>query len=209
MTTSGKLTVTTFVTLDGVYQAPGGPSEDREGGFEHGGWVVPFFGDDLFRFIEEVFGRADAFLLGRRTYEIFASHWPRVTDQNDPVASALNQLPKYVASRTLTKADWRGTTVIGEVVKEAAKLRQQYQREIQVHGSGGLIQTLLGNDLVDELNLLVFPVVFGTGKRLFGTGTVPAAFSLAEHRTTSTGVMITTYRRAGKPTYGAVGLDTV
>jgi dihydrofolate reductase len=208
MTTSGKLTVTSFVTLDGVYQAPGGPNEDRDGGFRHGGWVVPYFDDDMFGFINDVFTRADAFILGRRTYEIFASHWPRVTDENDPVAFALNRLPKYVASRTLKHADWRGTTITRDIVKEAAELKRRHAREVQVHGSGELIQTLLTNELVDELNLLLFPVVLGTGKRLFGSGAVPAAFAPAGTRTTSTGVVITTYRLKGKPTYGAVGLET-
>ena len=188
MTTSGKLTVTTFLTLDGVYQAPGGPDEDRDGGFRHGGWVVPYFGDDLFRFITDVFSRADAFVLGRRTYQIFANYWPGVTDESDPGASALNRLPKHVASRTLKQAEWR------------------YSREIQVHGSGELIQTLLANELVDELNLLLFPVTFGTGKRLFGQGTMPSAFAPAETRTTSMGVVMTTYRRAGAPAYGLAGV---
>jgi dihydrofolate reductase len=147
-------------------------------------------------------------VLGRRTYQIFASYWPRVTDDNDPVASALNRLPKYVASRTLKQADWRGTTVIRDAVKEASELKRRYAREVQVHGSGQLIQTLLANELVDELNLLLFPVVLGAGKRLLGPGTVPAAFAPMGARTTSTGVVITTYRRAGKPTYGEVGPET-
>jgi dihydrofolate reductase len=208
MANTGKLTVTTFLTLDGVYQAPGGPDEDRDGGFQHGGWVVPYFDDDMFSFINDVFTRGDAFVLGRRTYQIFASHWPRVTDENDPVASALNRLPKYVASRTLKQADWRGSTVVRDVVKEVSELKRRYAREVQVHGSGELIQTLLANELVDELNLLLFPVALGAGKRLFGPGTVPAAFAPNGTRTTSTGVVITSYRRAGKPTYGAVGLET-
>jgi dihydrofolate reductase len=209
MTSSGKLTVTTFLTLDGVYQAPGGPDEARDGGFGHGGWVVPYFDDDMIRFINDVFTRADAFVLGRRTYGIFALHWPRVTDENDPIASALNRLPKHVASRTLQRADWRGTTIVRDVVKEVAEVKRRYPREVQVHGSGELIQTLLANELVDELNLLLFPVMFGSGKRLFGSGTVPAAFAPTATRSTSTGVVITSYRRAGKPTYGAVGLETV
>jgi dihydrofolate reductase len=208
MTKSGKLTITTFLTLDGVYQAPGGPNEDRDGGFEHGGWVVPYFDDDMFGFINDVFARPSAFLLGRRTYEIFASYWPRITDANDPVATALNGLPKYVASRTLKRADWQGSTIIRDVVKDVAQLKGQYAGEIQVHGSGEMIQTLLANDLVDELNLLLFPVLFGTGKRLFGSGVIPAAFTLADSRTAKSGAVISTYRRAGKPTYGEVGPET-
>ena len=209
MTTSGKLTVTTFLTLDGVYQAPGGPNEDRDGGFEHGGWVVPYMDEDMLGFINEGFSRPDAFVLGRRTYEIFASHWPRVTDPSDQVASALNRLPKYVASRTLKRADWQGTTIMRDVVKDVAALKRGYAREIQVHGSGGLVQSLLANDLVDELHLLVYPVVFGTGKRLFSSGAVPTAFTHTHTRITGTGVVISSYRRAGKPTYGAFGLETV
>jgi dihydrofolate reductase len=208
MTTSSKLTVTTFLTLDGVYQAPGGPNEDRAGGFQHGGWVVPYFDDDMFSFINEVFARADAFMLGRKTYEIFAAYWPRITDEKDPVASALNRLPKYVASRTLKQADWRGTTILRDGVKEASELKRRYAREVQIHGSGELIGTLLAKGLVDELNLLLFPVALGTGKRLFGSDTAPSAFGPAGTRTTSTGVVITTYRRTGKPTYGEVGLET-
>ena len=150
MANSGNLTVTTFLTLDGVYQAPGGPDEDRDGGFQHGGWVVPYFDDDMFRFINDVFTWADAFVLGRRTYQIFASHWPRVTDENDPVASALNRLPKYVASRTLKQADWRGSNVVRDVVKEVSALKRRYAREVQVHGSGELIQTLLADELVRD-----------------------------------------------------------
>jgi dihydrofolate reductase len=208
MANSGKLTVTTFLTLDGVYQAPGGPDEDRAGGFQHGGWVVPYFDDDMFSFINQVFTRADTFMLGRKTYEIFASYWPRITDENDPVASALNRLPKYVASRTLKQADWRGTTIVRDGVKEVSELKRRYPREVQVHGSGDLVQALLANELVDELNLLLFPVALGAGKRLFGSDTAPSAFAPTGTRTTSMGVVITTYRRAGKPTYGTAGLET-
>ncbi len=207
MTSSGKLTVTTFLTLDGVYQAPGGPNEDRDGGFEHGGWVVPYLGDDMFRFIDEVFTRADAFILGRRTYEIFASHWPRVTDENDAVASALNRLPKYVASRTLKRADWRGTTIMRDVVKELAELKQRYAREIQVHGSGELIQTLLKHNLIDELRLWTFPVLLGTGKRLFANGTVPARLRLLETKTSSTGVVLQVHQSAGTLDHGSFALE--
>jgi dihydrofolate reductase len=202
-----KLTITTFVTLDGVMQAPGGPTEDPSGSFTHGGWLVPYADADMGQFMTEVFARVDAFLLGRKTYEIFASHWPRVTDPADPVATALNKLPKYVASKTLKRADWHATTVIRDVVGEVAKLKAQYARELQVHGSAGLAQTLIQNDLVDEYNLLCFPVVLGSGKRLFGTGAVPAALKLTGTRTTSTGTVISTYQRAGRPTYGSFGLD--
>ncbi len=199
----GKLTITTFLTLDGVMQAPGGPQEDTSGSFAHGGWSFPYADGDFGRFIMDVFTRADAFLLGRRTYELFAGYWPKVTDPKDPVAGALNKLPKYVASRTLARADWNPTTVIRDVVKDVARLKQQYQRELQVHGSAGLAQTLIANDLVDGYNLLFYPVVLGSGKRLFASGAVPAALTLTGSRTTGKGVVINTYERAGKPTYGS------
>jgi len=207
MTTQGKLTVTTFLTLDGVMQAPGAPHEDPSGGFRHGGWLVPYVDDDMLRIVADAFSRADAFLLGRKTYDIFAAHWPRVPDQDDPVASALNRLPKYVASRTMEKAEWRGTTVIRDVAKEVAELKRRYPGEVQVHGSGDLAQTLMEHDLVDEYRLWLYPVVLGGGKRLFGSGAVPAALTLAGTTTTSTGVVVSTYRRAGKPSYGSFGLD--
>lgn len=202
-----KLTVTTFLTLDGVMQAPGGPEEDSTGSFTHGGWLVPHFDADAEEFMDKVFAKADAFLLGRGTYEIFAAHWPRVTDPADPIAGALNKLPKYVASKTLEKVDWNGSTLIRDVGIEVPKLKQQVKRELQVHGSPGLIQTLFEKNLVDELNLLVFPVVLGTGKRLFGSGTGPAAMKLAATSTTSKGVVISTYSRDGRPGYGSFMLD--
>lgn len=204
---TGKLTLTTFLTLDGVMQAPGGPEEDTSGGFAHGGWVFPFFNDEGGRIIVERFARADAFLLGRKTWQIFAGHWPRVTDPGDPIASALNRLPKYVASRTLERADWQNSTIIRDVPGQVARLKQQYPRELQVHGSGDLAQTLFAHDLVDECDLLLFPIVLGTGKRLFAAGTVPAAMQLVRSQATSSGVVVNTYRRAGKPTYGSFALD--
>jgi dihydrofolate reductase len=203
-----KLVVTTFVTLDGVMQAPGGPNEDTSGGFEHGGWLVPHFDDETGAFIDEVFERAGSFLLGRKTYDIFIGHWPHVTDENDPVASRLNSLPKYVASRSLEQADWQHSTVIRDVPAEVARLKGQPGDELQVHGSGGLIQTLIEHDLVDAYNVMTFPVVLGTGKRLFAEGATPGALRLTESRKTANGVVISSYERAGKPTYGAVGLDT-
>jgi dihydrofolate reductase len=200
-----KLVVTTFVTLDGVYQGPGGPDEDRSGGFAQGGWLVPHFNDETGAFVSEVFGRAGSFLLGRTTYELFAGYWPKVTDESDPVASPLNSLPKYVASRSLERADWQPSTVIKDVPAEVAALKEQSGGELQVHGSGNLIQTLIEHDLVDAFNLMTFPVVLGSGKRLFPEGVAPAALRLAETRTTSRGVVISSYERAGKPTYGTVG----
>jgi dihydrofolate reductase len=198
----GKLTATSFVSLDGVMQAPGGPSEDRSGGFAHGGWVIPLFDDALGGFMVEVFGRAGAFLLGRGTWQIFASHWRRVTDPADPIAGPLNRLPKFVASRTLQRADWAGSTIVRDVAGELERLKGTTPGELQVHGSPGLLQSLLREGLVDELDLITFPVVLGGGKRLFEGGAAPAAFELAGVRTTAKGVVAATYRRAGKPVYG-------
>jgi dihydrofolate reductase len=203
-----RLTVTTFVTLDGVMQAPGGPDEDRDSGFEHGGWVVPHFDEATGAYMDEVFRRAGSFLLGRRTYDIFVRHWPHVTDQDDPIASRLNTLPKYVASRSLESTDWQSSTVIRNVPADIARLKEQANDELQVHGSGELIQSLAAHDLVDGWNVLTFPVVLGTGKRLFGGGAAPTGLRLTDHRATPSGVAIAAYERAGKPTYGTIGLDT-
>jgi len=208
MATAGRLTLTTFLSLDGVMQAPGAPNEDTSGNFRHGGWLVPYADADMGRIIDDVFAESDAFLLGRKTYDIFAAHWPRVTDPNDPIATALNRLPKYVLSRTLDKVEWNNSTLIrGDVPKQVAELKRRHQREILIQGSGELLQTLLANDLVDEYRLLLFPVVLGSGKRLFGSGTVPSALTLVDTRATSTGVVASTYRPAGKPSYGSFALD--
>jgi len=145
--------------------------------------------------------------LGRKTYEIFAGYWPHVTDEDDPVASGLNNLPKYVASRSLERAEWQNSTVIRDVPTEVAALKEQPGGELQVHGSANLIQTLIENDLVDAYNVMTFPVVLGTGKRLFPEGVRPGALRLTESRTTGTGVVISTYESAGKHTYGTVGVD--
>lgn len=205
-----KLTVTTFQTLDGVMQAPGGPEEDPSGGFEHGGWLVPHFDDETGAFMDETFGPAEAFLLGRFTYETFAAHWPKVDDPDDPIATKLNALPKYVASRTLKADDltWAGAELLGDdVPAKVEELKQREGGELQVHGSAALIQTLLEHELVDELRVLTFPVVLGKGKRLFAGGAVPATVKLAEARTTSSGTVIAVYAFAGRPEYGSYALD--
>jgi len=202
-----RLTVTTFLSLDGVMQAPGGPGEDESGGFDQGGWLVPYADEDMGRIVVGWFEAADAFLLGRKTYDIFAAHWPLVTDENDLVATKLNSLPKYVASRTLDKAEWNNSTVISDVAPEVAKLKSQPGRELQVHGSGQLAQTLLENGLVDEYRLLVYPVVLGHGKRLFAEGSLPTAMQLVDTRTTGRGVVGSTYRPTGKPQYGSFAID--
>ncbi|MBE8520553.1 dihydrofolate reductase family protein [Amycolatopsis sp. H6(2020)] len=198
----GKLTVTTFLTLDGVYQAPGGEEEDTSGGFDLGGWVKPFYEEDMARLVAEWFSRADAFLLGRRTYEIFAAHWPKVTDPGDPVASRLNTLPKYVASRTLTDPAWAGTSIVdGEVVEFVRDLKSRTDGELQVHGSGELLQTLIAHDLVDEYRLWLYPIVLGKGRRLFPDGVVPKAFEHVETRQTAGGVNVLVLRPAGNPRF--------
>jgi len=202
-----ELTLTTFLTLDGVMQAPGGPGEDESGGFPHGGWVFPLGDAVMGETLMGIFAKADAFLLGRGTYDIFAAHWPRVTDANDPIAVALNSLPKHVASRTRSRFEWNASQHVKDVVAEVPALKARYARELQVHGSAGLCQTLIRHDLVDEYRLLVFPVVLGTGKRLFGSGAAPATLSLVSSRTTSTGTLVNVYRRAGALRTGSFALD--
>ena len=201
-----RLTLTEFVTLDGVYQGPGGPNEDTSGDFRHGGWLVPFFDDALGQYMVGIFDEVDAFVLGRKTYEIFAASWPKATDPNDPIASRLNTLPKYVASRSLTRADWHNSTVLGgDVAAEVAKLKEQPGRELQIHGSGALAQTLFDAGLIDTIRLIVFPVVLGSGKRLFGSGTVPVALKQVESVTTGKGGTYHRFERGGKPEYRKIG----
>ena len=202
-----ELTITTFLSLDGVMQAPGGDGEDSSGGFAYGGWLVPHADEDMGKTMDEIFSRADAFLLGRNTYDIFASYWPKVTDPSDPVAGPLNALPKFVASRTRTSFDWNGTSHVPDVVQAVADLKARFPREVQVHGSCGLAQTLIENDLIDEYRLLTFPVILGQGKRLFGSGAMPATLSLVKSSITSTGAIISFYRRAGALQTGTFALD--
>jgi dihydrofolate reductase len=207
-----KLVVGTFLTLDGVMQAPGGPDEDRDGGFPHGGWLVPFFDEKFLGIMTEWTLRAGAFLLGRKTYEIFAASWPNSTDPADEIAGALNNRPKFVASKILEEVHWSNSTLLkGEVAEAVAKLKEQEGGEIQVHGSGGLVQTLLQHDLVDTLRLWMFPVSLGTGKRLFGEGTIPRSFKLVETQSTPAGAVLLVYERAGELKYGEVevGEETV
>lgn len=202
-----ELTLTTFLTIDGVMQAPGGPDEDTSGNFPYGGWLVPHADDDMGRTMDAIFSKADAFLLGRTTYDIFAAYWPRVTDPNDPVASKLNSLPKFVASNTKNNFGWNGTSHVRDVVKDIADIKKRFPREVQVHGSCGLAQTLIKNDLIDEYRLLTFPVVLGTGKRLFGAGAVPATFKLVSSSTTSKGAIVSIYRRGGSLKTGTFALE--
>jgi dihydrofolate reductase len=203
-----RLTLHTFLTLDGVMQAPGGPDEDRDGNFEHGGWSFPYGDQDFGAVMSGWFAHAEAFLLGRKTYEIFSGHWPRVTDPGDPIASKLNALPKYVASTTLGSVDWHNSSLLGgDVAAEVAKLKERPGNELQVHGSGGLAQTLIEHDLVDEYRLLFFPVHLGSGKKLFRDGARASALRLTHTATTSTGVIIATYEPAGPVPHGSYALD--
>jgi len=207
-----KLVVGSFLTLDGVMQAPGGPNEDREGGFRHGGWLVPYFDEKFGEIMTEWTKRAGAFLLGRKTYEIFAASWPKSTDPADETATALNTRPKFVASRTLDKVTWNNSHLLkGDVAEEVAKLKVQEGGEIQVHGSSELLQTLLKHNLIDTLRIWQFPVVVGTGKRLFGEGTIPGSFRLVDTQQIATGAVLHVYERAGGLKYGEVevGQETV
>ena len=207
-----KLVVGAFLTMDGVMQAPGGPDEDREGGFEHGGWLVPWFDEKLVEVMTRWAKEAGAFLFGRKTYEIFAGSWPKSTDPADEIAVVLNTRPKYVASRSLTAVEWNNSSLIeGDVATAVVQLKQDDGGEIQVHGSGDLTQTLLTHDLVDTMRLWTFPVVIGTGKRLFGPGAIPRSFRLVDTQTTDTGAVLHVYERAGEVRYGEVevGQETV
>jgi dihydrofolate reductase len=203
-----RLTLHTFLTLDGVMQAPGGPDEDPDGHFAHGGWSFPYGDEDFGVAVSGWFANAGAFLLGRKTYEIFASHWPKVTDADDPVAGKLNALPKYVASTTLSSVDWAGSELLrGDVAAQVAQLKERPGGELQVHGSGSLAQTLIRHDLIDVYRLLTFPVHLGSGKKLFRDGVTAAALRLTSSSTTSTGVLIATYEPAGPARYGSYALD--
>lgn len=188
-----KLVVNTFMSLDGVMQSPGGPDEDPTGGFTHGGWGVNYFDDEMMEQMSE--SSPYELLLGRGTYEIFAAHWPH---DEGPIADHLNSTRKHVASTTLGQLDWNNSTLItGDVADYVAALKTEDGPEIQVHGSPGLIQTLLQHDLIDEYRMWIFPVVIGTGKRFFGDGAIPAGLKLVDSRATKTGVTVNTYERAG------------
>ncbi|AXB41120.1 dihydrofolate reductase family protein [Amycolatopsis albispora] len=203
-----KLVVTTFVSLDGVMQAPGGPDEDTEGGFTRGGWVAPLMDERTIELMATLTSRAGALLLGRRTYETFAASWP-LTGDDDQVGSLLNPMPKYVASRTLKTVEWRNSTLLtGDLPDAVRALKAGDGGEIQVHGSCGLVQSLLRHDLVDEFVVLTFPVLVGSGKRLFGEGTAPAGLRLVRSATLAGGVVLGRYARAGEPVYGALGPET-
>jgi dihydrofolate reductase len=193
-----RIIVATFTSLDGVMQAPGGPNEDPTGGFTFGGWVAPHFDEALGAAMGEIFGRPFDLLLGRKTYEIFAAHWPYVTDPNDPIAGPFNRVTKYVASRGKPKLTWQNSQLLGtDVVASLKTLKRADGPDLLVQGSGDLLQTLWKNGLVDEFSVLTFPVVLGKGKRLFGDGTTPAGLRLAKSRSFPTGVIVSSYQPDG------------
>jgi len=203
-----KLTTTTMVTVDGVMQGLGGPDEDRSGGFERGGWVTSYADAEGMAIIAEIYQRADAFLFGRRTYELFAGYWGVMDPGSSPIADALNTKPKYVASNTLTDPQWANTIVLsGEVAAAVGELKAKPGGELQVHGSGKLIRSLFDDDLIDEMNLLTFPVVLGQGTRLFPEAGPDRALELLDSRTTPGGVTIQVYRPGGRPQYGTASAD--
>lgn len=195
-----KIIVLSFISLDGVMQAPGGPTEDISGNFKFGGWTVPYFDEFAGQVMAEQMSQPFDLLLGRKTFEIFASYWPQHVDEGP----GINKATKYVASNTLTSHEWSKSVFLkGDVAGEVKKLKQQGGPDLQVHGSGNFIQTLLKHDLVDEFWLKIFPVTLGTGKRLFDKGTIPAAYTLVESKSSPLGVIVATFRRAGEVKTGS------
>lgn len=204
-----KLTLTEFVSLDGVSQGPGSPEEDTSGGFTGGGWLVPHMDQDFIDQAAQWLRLADALLLGRRTYDAFARDWPQITDPGDPFTARMNSLPKYVASNTLTEGSWNPTTILsGDIGAQLRDLKSGPGREIQIHGSTTLAQSLMAAGLIDEIRLVIAPVVVGTGRRLFPDGGAPAGLRLLSSRTTPGGLALHTYQVTGSPghaTYTGVG----
>jgi dihydrofolate reductase len=195
-----KIIVLSFITLDGIMQGPGAPTEDTSGNFVHGGWAVPYFDDFLGRIMGEQMSKSFDLLLGRKTFEIFASYWPHHPEEG----AEINRATKYVASNTLAKHEWEKSVFIkGDVVEEIENLKEQNGPDLQVHGSSNLIQTLLKHDLVDEFWLKIFPVTLGMGKRLFDNGTVPAAYTLVDTKSSPAGVIVATFKRAGEVKTGS------
>jgi dihydrofolate reductase len=202
-----KLVVTTFMTLDGVMQAPGGPEEDPDEGFEHGGWSVGYWDERMGELALEIHLAAGAVLFGRKTYEILGGHWPRVGD-DDPMAAKLNAVPKHVASRTLDTLEWSNSSLLdGDVPDAVGRLKAEDGDPLLVIGSSELVQTLIRHDLVDTFKVWTFPVMLGEGKRLFGDGAIPAGLELTDIQTSTTGVTVATYERAGEIKFGSFALE--
>jgi len=201
-----KLIVSTFLTLDGVMQAPGGPGEDDSGGFAHGGWSVNYWDDQMGQVMSEAMSTPFDLVLGRKTYDIFAAHWPHASEEAG--AKPLNDATKYVASRSRPTLEWSNSVLIeGDAAEGIAALKKEDGPELQVHGSGNLIQTLLRHNLVDQFRLWVFPLVIGSGKRLFSEGTIPSGLKLVDSKVSTTGVVIGTYEPAGEIVTGSFALD--
>jgi dihydrofolate reductase len=202
-----KLIAAAFVSLDGVMQAPGGPPEDPSGGFAHGGWTVPYWDEPMGRFMDEMFSRPFDLLLGRRTYEIFAAHWPFVGN-GDPIAERFNAVTKYVATSSAQPLAWQNSVALrGDVAAAIGRLKQEDGPTLLTQGSSVLLQTLLAHDLIDEFRLLVFPVILGSGKRLFGGGAKPGALTLTATSVSTSGVTMSVYERAGAITIGSFELE--
>jgi dihydrofolate reductase len=198
-----RLTLMEFLSLDGVAQGPGSPDEDTSDGFTQGGWLVPHMDEAFIQLAANWLHEADALLFGRRTYDNFARDWPNITDPDDPFTEKMNGLPKYVASQSLAKADWNPTTILsGDIPAQVAELKRQPGRELQIHGSARLAQSLLAAGLIDELRLVIAPVVLGHGRRLFPEGGAPAGLRLLRTETTPGGLAIHVYESAGQPQYG-------
>ncbi|GAB3285815.1 dihydrofolate reductase family protein [Parasphingorhabdus pacifica] len=203
-----ELTVTEFLTLDGVSQGPGAPGEDTSDGFTRGGWFVPHMDERFMELAIAWLGAADAFLFGRRTFDNFSRDWPKATDPDDPFAGLLNRLPKYVASNSLRSADhWKPTTILsGDIPAKVAELKREPGREMQIHGSAQLAQSMLAAGLVDKLRLVIAPVVVGSGRRLFPDGGAPIGLRLASGETTASGLAVHIYEPTGRPEYGSYGV---
>jgi dihydrofolate reductase len=202
-----KLTLTSFLTLDGVMQAPGGPREDPSGNFQHGGWLVPQFSSDMGLVMLDIFSRASAFLMGRGTYDIFSVHWPRITDPSDLVAAKFNSLPKFVASNSQSRFDWAHTRHVADIVRDIESIKNQLDGELQVHGSCGLAQTLIEHNLIEEYRLFIIPVALGTGKRLFNSFSSPHGLKLMGARSMANGVTYNVYRPTQEFRTGSFHLD--
>ena len=203
-----KIITGAFVSIDGVMQAPGGPAEDPQGGFEFGGWVVPYADEAFGQAVGELFSGPYDLLLGRRTYDIFAAHWPYAEQgPDDVIAKQFNRVTKYVATRSKEPLTWKGSVALHDAARDVARLKQEEGPALITQGSSDLIQTLLANDLIDEIHTFTFPIVLGKGKKLFGKGTKPAAFKVTGSKVTPNGIVITYYERAGNVATGDYAMN--
>lgn len=201
-----KVIAATFVSLDGVMQAPGGPEEDPTGDFRHGGWTVNYWDDAMGQVMDKVFGVPFELLLGRKTYEIFAAHWPYI-EGGDPIAEAFNKARKYVATSSTEPLTWKNSVALRDPATDVARLKKEEGPSLLLQGSSVLIQTLLAKDLIDEFHLLVFPLLLGSGKKLFGDGAKPIGLKLVDTKVSTTGVTMNSYERAGEIKTGSFALE--